>query len=64
MNKFLKIEKLTKEIRKYKSIVKCHCTHTKKKKKGREREIKKEGREGGRRRGSTRSRQRSKWLHG
>lgn len=32
MNKFLKIEKLTKEIRKYKSIVKCHCTHTKKKK--------------------------------
>lgn len=42
MNKFLKIEKLTKEIRKYKSIIKCHCTHTKKKKKkGREREIKK-----------------------
>lgn len=41
MNKFLKIEKLTKEIGKYKSIIKCHCTHTKKKKKGREREIKK-----------------------
>ena len=42
MNKFLKIEKLTKEIEKYKSIIKCHCTHTKKKKKeGRGREIKK-----------------------